>query len=412
MAQRPFRFLHASDFRLDRPIDGLAEVPEALRKVCIEAPYRAAEKVIDAALAEQADFLVLSGDVLQADLTGPAGPLFLIRQFERLRARNIPVYWAGGQTDPPESWPVGLALPDNVRVFPASRPSEWTHERDGAPLARITGCCRGSGRIRPEDFWPDPSGLFTVAAAHGAAVAEALAARPLQYWALGGQTERETIQTDPAWAHYPGSPQGRRPAEAGAHGCTLVQVAGDGRARLASIATDVLRFVEETAVIDEETTAAGLELMLRERLSAAIASAPGIDLAVSWRITGYGPLTRPLRTGGLAATLLAALRRDFFGAEPPRAWSLSLAVAPADRVPAPWLDRDSLLGEFLRTVRELEESRGADPLLDLPELLSAGRRSSPVGQAVAIADPAARELLLREAAALGADLLCAEESER
>lgn len=411
MAQRPFRFLHASDFRLDRPIFGLAEVPDALRKLCIDAPFRAAERVFDAALAEQADFVVLSGDLLQADLAGPAGPLFLVKQFERLRARNILVYWAGGQVDAPESWPAGIPLPDNVRVFPAARPSEWTHERDGAPLARITGCSRGSGRIRPEDFWPDPSGMFTIATAYGEADPDEIAARPLQYWALGGRSARETISYEPAWAHFAGSPQGRQPCEDGPHGCTLVQVGGDGRARLIAIATDVVRFVNETVVMDESTSAAALERMLRERLSALTAAAQGIDLAVSWRIAGYGPATGPLRTGKLAANLLAALRRDFVGAESPRAWSLSLAVDPADRVPVAWRERDSLLGEFLRTMGEVEGSEGADVLLDLPGLLSAGRRAGPAGEIIAIRDAVERRQLLSEAAALGADLLGSDQQD-
>lgn len=410
MAQRPFRFIHASDFRLERPVAGLPEVPDALRKVFCEAPFRAAERVFDAALTEQADFVVLAGDLLQADLTGPAGPLFLVRQFERLRARNIPVYWAGGQTDPPEAWPLGLPLPDNVHYFPTARPGEWAHERDGAPLARITGCSRGAGRVRPDDYWPDPSGLFTVAVAYGEADIEAISARPLQYWALGGKPRRETLCAEPTWAHYSGTPQGREPANEGAHGCTLVQVAGDGRARIAPINADVLRFHAETIAIDRSTTQASLEQMLRDRLQALLAASQNVDLVVQWSIAGYGPLTPLLRKEGLAATLLGALRRDFFGAEPPRAWSASLAVAPAERVPAEWVDRDSLLGEFLRTVRDLAVSEGGDPLLDLPELLSAGRRSGPLGEAVAIASPAARLELLHEAAALGADLLGAEES--
>ena len=59
-----FRFLHASDLHLDRPPRGLAEVPDHLRSVLAEAPYRAAERVFDAAVKERVDFVVLSGDVI------------------------------------------------------------------------------------------------------------------------------------------------------------------------------------------------------------------------------------------------------------------------------------------------------------------------------------------------------------
>ncbi len=51
----------------------------------------------------------------------------------------------------------------------------------------------------------------------------------MDYWALGGRAERTTLFNSPGIAHYPGTPQGRSPAEAGTHGCTLVNVDEQGR---------------------------------------------------------------------------------------------------------------------------------------------------------------------------------------
>ena len=91
---------------------GVAEVPEHLREPLLEAAYTAAGRVFDAVLAEEAEFLVLSGDILHPPQTGPRGPLFLCEQFARLAQRQIPVYWASGGVDPPEVWPA---------VIPAAR---------------------------------------------------------------------------------------------------------------------------------------------------------------------------------------------------------------------------------------------------------------------------------------------------
>ncbi len=52
--QQPFRFIHSSDFHLERPPRGLTEVPEHLRGAFVDAPYRAAERVFDAAIKERA----------------------------------------------------------------------------------------------------------------------------------------------------------------------------------------------------------------------------------------------------------------------------------------------------------------------------------------------------------------------
>ena len=90
------RLLHASDLHLEQPIYGLAEVPDHLRELLIEAPYHAAEQVFEAALAEDVDAVLLAGDVLNVDRAGPPAIMLLLEQFARLGDRGIPVYWAGG----------------------------------------------------------------------------------------------------------------------------------------------------------------------------------------------------------------------------------------------------------------------------------------------------------------------------
>src|SRR5271165_5011740 len=98
MPNRPFRFLHASDFRLDAVPRGLAEVPDHLRDCLLDAPYTAARKTFDAALSERVAFVLLGGNILQAERSGPRGTAFLIEQFERLAAAGIDVYWAASET--------------------------------------------------------------------------------------------------------------------------------------------------------------------------------------------------------------------------------------------------------------------------------------------------------------------------
>ena len=76
MSNLPFRFVHASDFHLELPPLGVAEVPDHLRELFIESAYWAAERVFETVLAEEAELLVLSGDILHPQHTGPRGPLF------------------------------------------------------------------------------------------------------------------------------------------------------------------------------------------------------------------------------------------------------------------------------------------------------------------------------------------------
>ena len=57
-------FVHASDLHLEQSLYGIAEIPPAMRKILIDAPYTAAKRVFDAAVDQHADFLLLTGDVL------------------------------------------------------------------------------------------------------------------------------------------------------------------------------------------------------------------------------------------------------------------------------------------------------------------------------------------------------------
>src|SRR5262245_61855813 len=95
----PFRFLHASDLHLERPLSGITEAPDHLRSLFLEAPYQAAERLFELAVSEKVDFVVLAGDVLDPSLCGPRGPIFLCEQFRLLNDRSIVVYWAGGEVD-------------------------------------------------------------------------------------------------------------------------------------------------------------------------------------------------------------------------------------------------------------------------------------------------------------------------
>jgi hypothetical protein len=407
MSQGPFRFVHASDFHLENPLAGVADVPEHLRDRFIDAPYQAATRVFDAALAEEAQFLILAGDLLQVQNSGPRGPLFLAEQFARLAARNIPVYWAGGAVDPPEDWPAWLDLPANVHVFPRGRASELLHERDGAPAVRLIGASRDRDRpLVPTEFTPDPSGLFTIGVVHGGADAAVLQSRGLHYWALGGRHDRTTLFSATQVAHDCGTPQGRSPREPGVHGCTLVQVDEQSHARTSLLSTDAIRWTGGRAALDPGATRADLEALLRARLHDLAESATGIDLLISWTISGSGPLMNLLGRGPLAAELLAWLRNEY-GAAVPARWSVAIDVEPAATLPSQWYEQETIRGDFLRELRQYQMNPGQSLALD--EYLDPRHLAGTLGQAVAIADPRSRERVLCEAALLGVDLLSGEE---
>jgi len=407
MSNWPFRFVHAADFHLEQPPFGVTEVPDHLRDLFLESAYWAAERVFETTLSEEADFLVLSGDLLDPQRTGPRGPLFLKEQFQRLSDRGIRVYWAGGEVDPPEAWPGAVRLPENVHLFGTGRPEQCLHQRDGLPLVRLIGSSRDRGReIRADQFEPDAGGLFSIAVVHGPAEAEPLQARGIDYWALGGSHLRHTLFSAPQVAHDPGSPQGRRPEECGPHGCTLVQVDAQRHARTTLIPTDLMRWQAERIVVDETTTREYLETLLHERMQSLVETIPGMDLLISWTVAGSGPLLAELRRGKLAAEMLERMRSEY-GFGPPAAWSLSLEAEPNAVLLPEWYEQQTIRGDFLRAVRHYQMNR-TEPL-ELESYLAEPHRAGTLEAAVVPSDRATRERVLREAALLGVDLLSGED---
>jgi DNA repair exonuclease SbcCD nuclease subunit len=403
MPGRPFRFVHAGDFHLEMPLQGVIEVPDHLRDAFCEAPFAAAQRVFDAAVAEEAEMVVLSGNLVHPGRAGVRGPLFLAEQFARLAEQGIAVYWAGGEVDPPEAWPAAFPLGANVHVFPRGKVGELVHSRDDVPLVRLVGESRDGQRpFRPGQYQADPGGLATIAVVPGSVEAAAIAARGIHYWALGGRHDRATLLQSPTVAHWPGSPQGRRPEHSGAHGCTLVQVDEQGHARTSFLPTDAIRWLDEPVDVDEHTGREDLDGRLRQRVQALLETTPKLDLLISWTIAGSGPLLAELRRGSLGPELLGRLRSEY-GLASPAAWSVSLEVEPAGPLPEALYEQQTILGDFLRAVRQYEmnpgESLGLEAYMAEPHLAGA------LAAAASVADTSARQRVLHDAALLAAHLL-------
>jgi hypothetical protein len=400
---RPIRLVHASDFHLEQPIYGLAEVPDHLREVFIEAPYQAAEQVFETALAEDADAVLLAGDVLEVDRAGPPAIVLLLDQFARLGDRGIQVYWAGGAVDVPDLWPRSVALPENVHVFPIGRVETLDLARSGETIARVQGTsCADGGEVDARGFHRDVHGLFTIGVAYGTGDSRGHEGDRIHYMALGGRHAHQTVDHEPGIAHYCGTPQGRGPTETGPHGCTVVTVDESGRAKTRFVTTDVVRWSEQALEVTASTRSEQLHERMVERLEKLQAQQPGIDHLVRWTIRGTGPLVNRLRPGGLADELLTDLRRKF-GGRSLGVWSVSIDCSAPLSVPAEWYDQETCLGDFLRQVREFEQHEELQ--LNLREFLPADIGDDPLAGIALIESADQRGELLCRAAKLGVDLL-------
>ena len=413
MSGWPFRFVHASDFHLELPLFGVAQVPPHLRESFLDAPYQAALRVFDTVLAEDASFLILSGDILNAAGAGARGVLFLLEQFHRLADRGVAVYWAGGRVDPATQWPAATPLPENVQVFPCKDVGHYVHERDGETLALLVGRGRGrKGRIDAQEMAELESGFgsggYSIAVAHGSQNPAVLQKSAFNYWALGGHHDRTTLFSSPSIAHYPGSPQGREPAEVGVHGCTVVEVDQRGVSRLSHVATDLLRWQSEQLLIGADWTEETLLKRITNRAEHLRDGAGQVDQLVEWTFMGDSSLSSAFASDSKSRELLERMQKEF-GHKTPVVWSLSIDVESTQELPASWYEEETLRGEFVRQVQSLHEETSVP--LGLEQFIPTQYAESAIGEELVAAGGGDRERVLRRASALGAELLSGDGDE-
>src|SRR5436309_299483 len=88
----------------------------------------------------------------------------------------------------------------------------------------------------------------------------------VDYWALGGQNQRQTMGSAQRVIHYAGSPQGRSPDEPGPHGATLVHISGEREIRTQFMPTDAIRWHTERLAIEDEATLDSVRKLLIDRV--------------------------------------------------------------------------------------------------------------------------------------------------
>lgn len=402
MSEYGFRFLQASDLHLEQPIRGLTEIPDHLRDVIIDAPLVAAQRVFDTALRERVDFVILSGDIVAPRLAGPRAVAALVSSFERLNEAGIAVYWAGGGVDPPDHWPTAARLPSGVQVFPRSMTEEFTHIRSDKPIATILGrSADASIKWTPSDFQSEAGHLFNIVVLHGEYELSTLSRDHIDFWAMGGRHEQATLR-DTRPVHYTGTSQARSPKETGPRGCTIIHVDADRRVRTTFCPTDAIRFFHEVIELDDASTKAELEKELISRCQ-SIQTHCGRPAMTTWELRGSSQVVPLGKQRQLAGELTDMLRTRFGkGATP--VWTIDFEFAH-EPLPAAWHDEDSLLGDYVRLVRDhgqnyTDWSQVVPAGVVWPDAFESGLPAS--------TDQPTWEARMQQASVLGAQLLSGE----
>ena len=227
------RFLHAADLHLDSPLRGLGTDAPALR--IRQATRDALGNLVELAIAEKVDFVVVAGDLYDGDWPDFRTGQTLVAAFSRLTRAGIRVVAIRGNHDAESVLTKSLRLPDGATLLRADRPDtvEWpeyavaVHGQSFASRDIQQNLAQGYPTPRANKF---NIGLLHTAAtgraghaSYAPCTVEQLASHGYDYWALGHIHAREEMLRDP-WIVFPGNLQGRHVNEGGAKGASLVTV--------------------------------------------------------------------------------------------------------------------------------------------------------------------------------------------
>ena len=363
---RPFSFLHTGDLHLDTPFAGLAgSAPEAISARLRDATLRAWDRIVGLAIDRSVDFVVVAGDVFEAETRTLRGQLAFADGLERLSTHGIPAAVVTGNHDPLSGWEASVVWPGNARRF-GPEVEAVPIVKDGQELARVYGISyaqKAETRDLAARFRRDPDAPFAIGLLHGTVgisdrheryaptTEETLVSSGMDYWALGHIHARRVVRPARPMVVYPGNPQGRDPGEASAKGVALVTVDADGRPVVDFADTDVIRWVVVSVDCTSLTTMTDLRSELRSALLRGRGAA-GRSIVARIMLRGFTGLHDELRQRGVAEDLLRALREDH----------------AVDADPFVWLES---LHDETRSDLETAYARGGDFIAELDGLVEA-----------------------------------------
>lgn len=302
------KFIHAADIHLDSPLRGLEKYEGAPIEEIRGATRRAFENLVDLALDERVDLLVIAGDLYDGDWPDHNTGLFFVHQMARLREAGVPVVLIRGNHDAESRMTRSLRLPDNVQMLSARTAKTCDLPRLKELGVAVHGRSFAQAAERENLARQYPSarkGCFNIGLLHTSldgrpghepyapCTLEDLIGKGYDYWALGHIHQREVLADDPHIV-FAGNLQGRHIRETGAKGCFVVEVDGRGRVTPRFEPLDVLRWYECRLDATGADDGDALLALFANEVDRLVAQAEGRLLAVRVVVEGATPAHQQL----------------------------------------------------------------------------------------------------------------------
>ena len=387
-----FRFVHAADLHIDSPFAGVGDADNRVATRLREATYEAFQNLVDLCINQNADFLVIAGDVYDGADRSVRAQLRFRDGLSKLANAGIQSFVVHGNHDPLDGWQSSISWPEGVHIFGAT--PEWKNfEKNGEVVAAVQGMSYPTREVTDNlatQFSPPESGnLFAIGLLHanvGANSAhpnyapctvEDLSQSGIDYWALGHVHTRQTLKRAAPVIAYPGNTQGRHPNETGARGALVVDVDPSGASKSEFVALDVVRYERGEVDISNIETIDSLDSAIRQATDNLSVQAEDRDVVCRLTIVGRGPLHEQLAANSAIEDLLDSVRSVWSGGGSPWVWveRITDSTRPAIDIESRAKADDFLGATLKRALLSSIESDEIDRLTEVVADVYTGRRN-------------------------------------
>ena len=324
------KFIHTADIHLDSPLSGLAAYKDAPVGLLRNVTRDAFTRLVDLAIEEAVDFMVIAGDLYDGSWKDYNTGHFFCREMGRLNKVNIPVYLLFGNHDADSEMTKKLMLPGNVHQFESRKTSTFLidtlkvalHGRSYRQAATVENLAHGYPA--PLVGWLNIGVLHTALEGYAAhanyapcSVAE-LAAKGYDYWALGHVHEHAVIQKWP-WIVFPGNLQGRHIRESGPRGAVMVTADASGIQTVDRLLVESLRWQVLAVDVSEANSLQEVVRLVGMGFERLLAQTPE-NLFLSVRVCIQGRTAAHGELFGLESQLREEIRGQAAGQGSDRLW--------------------------------------------------------------------------------------------
>ena len=134
-----FKFIHCSDLHIDSTFKGFSSVDNPLAEVLRKSTYQAFQNIIDLALKEEVEAVLIAGDIYDGSDKSLEAQLKFRRGLQELSDAKIDTFIVHGNHDPLDGWSASLEWPERVHIFSGSQVESLPIEKNGIVKAYIHG---------------------------------------------------------------------------------------------------------------------------------------------------------------------------------------------------------------------------------------------------------------------------------